>query len=120
MRNAKLAQGLTIAGLGVIGLVIAFLLFMGIGEMAGGDFSGLSHVIPAVILAGLAALSLKWLRGSGATLAAVGLLIGAYFLAQSSSLQARITATLLTGAPILLGGVLLLAAAGLGKRAERA
>jgi hypothetical protein len=118
MQNQKLAQAFKIAGLALISLEIAFLLFMGIGEMVSGDFSGISHVIPALVLGGLVAWGLKSPRGGGMALAVVGLLIAVYFLAQTSPLQARLTAILFTGAPILLSG-LLLAASGRDERAEQ-
>lgn len=120
MQTRSIAQTLRIAGLAVIGLVVAFLLFMGIGEMASGDLSGASHLIPAVVLAGLAALSLKTLRGSGAALAVVGLAVGIFFYMQMGKPETRLTAIMLTGAPILLGGLLLMAASGMREKAGRA
>lgn len=116
MRGQTAANAVKIAGLILIGLAIAFLLFMGIGEMLSGDFSGISHVIPAIILAGLAAWSLRSPRGGGAALAVVGLLIAIYFYAQGGAFQTRLTAILLTGAPILVSGLLLLAASTLAAR----
>lgn len=120
MDGKAVAQVLKIAGLAVIGLVVAFLLFMGIGEMASGDLSGASHVIPAVVLGGLAALSFKTARAGGAVLAVLGALIGLFFYTQTSSLQARLTAIMLTGGPLLVGGLLLLASAAVAGRQQRA
>ena len=120
MKRQTVGQTLRSAGLVVIALVIAFLLFMGIGEMASGDFSGISHLIPALVLIGLAALSLKMLRGGGAALSVVGLLVAGFFFFQTSDIQARLTAIALTGGPILLGGLLLVAASGVMEKPERA
>jgi len=119
MDHQKLSHTFKIAGLILIGLEVAFLLFMGIGEMASGDFSGISHVIPALILGGLAVWGLRSPRGGGVALAVIGLLIAVYFYAQFGSLLRRLTAILLTGAPILLGGLLLLASARLAARPRR-
>lgn len=102
-------------GLLLIGLVVAFLLFMGIGEVAGGDLSGISHLIPAVVLAGMAAAGLKWPRSAGAVLALTGLAIAVFFYAQMSTLQTRLTAIALTGGPVFLGGLLILGGAYAGR-----
>jgi len=120
MKRQALAQTLKIAGLVVIGLVIAILLLFGIGEMASGDLSGLSHVIPAIVLGGVAVLSLKTVRGSGVTLMVLGVFIAVFFLMQTVPFQSRLTAILLTGGPILLGGLLLVAASGLNEKPEGA
>lgn len=120
MRSNTIAQSLKIAGLAVIGLEVVFLLFMGIGEMASGDLSGASHVIPALVLGGVAALSLKWARSGGAALAVLGLAVGIFFYTQMGRPEARLTAVMLTGAPILLGGLLLLAASSLGTKTQQA
>ncbi len=43
-------KGLKIAALILLGLATAVLLLFGIGEMAGGDWSGIGHLIPAALI----------------------------------------------------------------------
>jgi len=57
----------------LLGLAAAFWLFMGVGEMAGGDLSGVSHPVPAALAVGLLYVAAKSPLAGGLCLAAVGL-----------------------------------------------
>jgi hypothetical protein len=62
------AHGLKIVALVLLGLGVAFYLTFAIGEMAGGDVSGIQHLPPAVILAVLLLLSWRHPLAAGIVL----------------------------------------------------
>ena len=62
------AHGMKIAALVLLGLGVAFYLSFTIGEMAGGDVSGIQHLPPALILAVLLLLSWRHPLAAGTVL----------------------------------------------------
>jgi len=75
----KFVKGLKIAALVLLGLAAAFLLYIGIGKIAFGDWGGVSHLLPAVILGLLMWLSWKRPLWAGVVLVVLGLAAGVFF-----------------------------------------
>ena len=75
----KFVKGLKIAALVLMGLAAAFLLYIGIGKIAFGDWGGVSHLLPAVILGLLMWLSWKRPLWAGVVLVVLGLAAGVFF-----------------------------------------
>lgn len=98
------------AALGVMGLYVIFLVFMGVGEMVGGDFSGASHLLPAAMLGVAMYLASKRPRESGVVLLLIGAAISAYFaFVMRGDVAERLIAIAFGGLPWLVAGLLLLA-----------
>lgn len=111
VRRRPLPRGLEYAALAALGLGVAFWLMMGLGEMIGGDFSGVAH-LPAALVAGLL-MGLAWRRPweTGLALLALGLTLGVYFFVVSNGFQDGFGAPLLLALPnVFVGGLLTLAA----------
>jgi hypothetical protein len=115
MDCGKLAGGLRWAALLVVGLAVAFWLFMGIGEMASGDLSGASHLVPAVLVAGVSFLAWKSPLVGGLVLVALGVVASIFFFTPG-----RPGILAITGGPFLLGGLLFVAVAALTRPARAA
>jgi hypothetical protein len=69
------SKSLKIAGLVVALLPIAFLLLFAMGESAGGDLSGLGHLVQMAPLAILAGVAWRWPRVGGWILVGLGALL---------------------------------------------
>ncbi|MDO9128228.1 MAG: hypothetical protein Q7U34_00025 [Anaerolineales bacterium] len=108
----KLAKGLKITALVLLGLVTAFLLYMGIGEIAFGDWGGIGHLIPAVVLGLLMWLAWKRPLWAGMILVVLGLVAGVRFY----NPQYPDVALTVGGLP-LFSGLLLLGAAWRARKA---
>ena len=94
----KTAKGLRIVGLVPLGLQFGFFLLFAFGEMAGGDFSGASHLLQAVGPALLAVLA--WMRPfeGGVALIVAGLV--------SAAAIPDLTDSLILAGPDILSGIL--------------
>ena len=116
MKNVKV---LKIIALIFPGLVIAILLLFAIGETAGGDWSGLGHLIQVIPIGLLMWLGWKRPLWGGIFLLLMGILASLFF---SDALRGPewLAPFLIIIAPLFLAGILLLGAAGLeGKTAQR-
>lgn len=103
--------------LALLGLFALFMVVLGVGEMAGGDPSGVAHLVPAAAV--LVVMLLAWRQPFevGATLAALGTVAFVYFLfAMNGDLAFRIQGAAIGGAPLLISGLLLIGAAGIAHR----
>lgn len=107
------ARALRIAALGVAGLAAAFWLWLAIGEVATGEFGGLSHLAPVAAMALLVTLALRRPTVGVVAFLAAG---AAWALYVRDLLGAA-----LLGGPFLLVGLLLGAAwlVQLGRRVPR-
>ena len=93
----------------LLGLYGAFQVYMGVGEMIGGDYSGFIHLIPAALLGGLIFLASKRPRETGIALLLIGGLMSLYFaVAIHDDALARVVAVAVGGLPWVVAGVLLL------------
>lgn len=113
MNRLQLAHRLEYSALAIAGLLVAFWLFMGFGEMAGGDFSGIGHVLPALAALGLLGLAWKHPRAGGWALLGAGLLVLARF---AHALLAAPYVLFITAGPLIVAGALLLWAAQLEQK----
>jgi hypothetical protein len=101
----------------LVGIYAVFWLFFGIAEMVSGDLSGVMHLVPAIMLAGLMWLVTRRPFEGGVVLVVLGVLAsGYYFAAMAGGWAFRGQAALIGGVPYLVSGLLLLAAAALGRR----
>jgi hypothetical protein len=108
--GSRAARWLVLGALILMGLNVAFWLFMGVGEMISGDLSGVGHFVPAAIL--IALMLLAWRRPleAGVMLVAVGTLSAIYFSTRlTEGLGFDFVTIVMVGMPLLFG-VLLLAA----------
>ncbi len=113
----KTIRGLKIAATIPVGFMVLILLAFGIGESAGGDLSGLMHLVP-VVFGGL----VIWLCWKRPLWGGFLLLAGALFQVlrfghaltnpSSGTILAPLTILIL---PLALSGLLLLAAAWIGR-----
>ena len=106
----KLSVGLKITALVIMGLLTAFLLLMGLGEMFGGDISGAGHLIPAALLIVMMWVGWKKPYGSGIFLLVVGIFNAVFYSKGMGSPEYLIALTIMA-LPFLISGGLLLAAA---------
>jgi hypothetical protein len=114
VESSRPARWLRIAGLIPPGLLVAFFLFFGIGEMASGDLSGAGHLLPAAAVALLAVLA--WMRPLEGGIA---LIAGGVVAAIPPAISRVISpATLVIAAPQILSGVLFFVAGMLAGRAS--
>lgn len=115
MNRYKLARWLHYGALAPLGLFVAFWSLMSIGEMAGGDLSGLSHLLPALLVLPLMFLAWKRPLLGGIVLVGLGLAAAAYFYNDLIRLENKLGGAAITGGPFLLAGLLLLVAAALAR-----
>ncbi len=104
-----------VAGLVIVGLGSLFFSAMGVGEMIGGDLSGLQHLPPAALLGAFVYLGWRHPVAVGIVLViiAFGLasLYAFAFFGSDESVGTRIAWALQVALPPLVAGVLLIAAA---------
>ncbi len=110
LRGRRLELAATLAGGVTAGLLLLFLL----GEVLGGDISGLQHVVQLAPLVALLALGWRYPNLAGALLLAIGLaLAGAYFLESRggsvAAAERALVAAIFLLPPILAGVLFLLA-----------
>ena len=99
-----------IAALVLLGLGAAFYLTFAVGEIAGGDVSGVQHLPPAAILAALMYLGWKWPRSAGIFLLALALPLGVVYVAVLVARDLPLTWAMLVALPPIVTGALLLRA----------
>jgi hypothetical protein len=99
-----------IAALVLLGLGVAFYLMFAVGEMAGGDISGIQHLPPAAILAAL--LWMAWRRPltAGVVLLALAVPLGIAYIVLLVVRDLPPTWALVVAAPPVLTGLLLVRA----------
>ncbi len=107
-------SGSKLAASALLGAPIAILLLLGLGEMAGGDVTGVQHLVEVVPLLLLLIAAWRWPRVAGIALVCIGsivLLVWAV-LAVTASERASPTVWAIVGLglffPPLLAGSLLL------------
>ena len=115
---ASAARPWRLAALIPLALQVAVFLLFGVGEMAGGDWSGAGHLIQVALALILAYL--VWMRPleGGVALLAGGVLLAATMLTSASRAEADAVspAALILAAPLIVSGALFLIA---GLRARR-
>jgi hypothetical protein len=99
-----------IAGLVLLGLGVAFYLTFAVGEIAGGDISGVQHLLPAALLAALVYVGWKRPRTAGIVLLALAVPLGAVYVAVLIARDLPLTWALVVALPPVVTGVLLLRA----------
>jgi hypothetical protein len=114
----KTVRGLKIAAMFPLAFMVVILLIFAIGESVGGDLSGLMHLLP-VVLVGLVA----WLCWKRPLWGGILLLAGAIFEAVFFGLAFRragpggvVSPIIIMILPLMVSGVLLLAAAWIGRK----
>ncbi len=107
----NLAKGLKITALVLMILVAAFFMLMGVGEMLGGDLSGMGHLPPVVLIAFMMWLGWKKPLAGGLTMSLLGVLISVYFFIVVNRPADKPIAMLIMGGPFILFGLFFLAAA---------
>ena len=105
----KLSLSLKITALSLMVLAALFFSFMGIGEMVGGDLSGVIHLPPVALIALMMWFGWKKPLTGGATMFGLGLLISILILTTTSKSD-RLIAVLLMGGPFVIPGILFMAA----------
>jgi len=109
-------KGIKIAALIFPGIPLIILLLFAIGETAGGDWSGLGHLVQAIPIALLMWLGWKRPLWGGILLLALSL-IAAYFFAHPLRGMNWLPPLLIIVAPLIISGILFLSTARLEKRA---
>jgi hypothetical protein len=110
--KARRRAVLLAAGVGLLAIPVGFFCLFAVGEVASGDWSGLSHLVQAfpIVLLGLAAL--RWPTGAGAILLVVGLVVmTAYAAVTADRFEAATIAIveIVLAFPVVSGGLLVLA-----------
>jgi len=96
---------------GLIALYIAFFLFFSVDELLSGDLLGMSHLVPAVLVACIAFLANKLPLEGGFTLIGLSIVLSIYFnLPLQRGVYVLSSAVLIVSLPLFLAGVLFLAA----------
>lgn len=106
----KLSKGLKIFALVLMALAAAFFTFMGVGEMLGGDLSGMGHLPPVVLIILLMWFGWRKPLAGGATMLLLGVLIGIYFINIINEAEYKMIGTFLMSGPFIFPGLLFLAA----------
>ena len=104
------AKGLKIAALALMALVALFFSVMGIGEMLGGDLSGVFHLPPVALIALMMWFGWKKPLSGGATMFGLGIVVSIFFFVVTTQTD-RAVAISLMGGPFLLPGLMFMAAA---------
>lgn len=106
----KIVKGLKIASLVPLGWMVIILLMFGIGETLGGDWSGLGHLIPVVVV--VLVIWLGWNRPLwGGALLLVGAALEAVQFSQAlGDPQEWLPPFLIMVLPLALAGIFLLSA----------
>lgn len=107
----KTSKGLKIAATALMTLAAAFFMFMGVGEMLGGDLSGMIHLPPVALIALMMWFGWKKPLAGGMTMFLLGLVIGVYFFSLAPKNEIRMTGVLIMSMPFLLPGLMFIIAA---------
>lgn len=110
------SKGLKIAVLALMALAGAFFMFMGVGEMLGGDLSGMIHLPPVALIALMMWFGWKKPLAGGITMVLLGVAIGVYFFSLIHATEIRMTGVLIMSLPFLLPGLIFMAASLLENR----
>lgn len=103
-----------VAGVGLLLVPIGLLLLLGIGEMAGGDISGIQHIVEVAVLVSLAVIAWKRPRIGGTILVGLGALLAILYVVAVDGrfpLWALLITELMLFGPAIVSGLLLLTAA---------
>lgn len=109
--TGRSSRALKYAGMAILVIPIAILLLFTIGEVAGGDISGLGHLLQVFPIIVLAIAAWKWPRIAGLFLIGLGILLAAIYPFVFSHLRFEvvlITEVMLFLPPIVSGTLLLL------------
>ena len=107
------SKRLKIAGTILLIVPISMLALLAIGEVAGGDLSGLQHAVQLAPLAALCWLAWRSPRGGGIALVALALLLALMYLLIAPGLPpsaTRFTIVVLFAPPLVAGILFILAA----------
>ena len=99
-----------IVALVLLRLGVAFYLMFAVGEMAGGDITGIQHLPPALILGALFWLAWKRPHAAGVALLALAVPLGAAYVALLVMRNLPLTWALWIVLPPVVTGVLLVRA----------
>lgn len=114
------ARRAKIAALVLLGLGIAFYVLFTVGEMAGGDISGIQHLPPVLVLTGLSWVAWKWPTIAGVALLVVAVPLGAAYVVTLLVRDLPLTWALEIALPPVVTGLLLLRAGRPERAARRA
>ena len=104
----------------LLGAYAAFWLYFTLGEVFGGDISGLSHLPPAVAAIGLIYLTRKLPLESGIVLVALGVIISAYFFVMvGGELSQKLQPILFLGFPYIAVGLLMVVGGVMAKKGAK-
>lgn len=106
MQKNTLASILWWLGLIPAGFFLGLWLLFGLGEVLGGDTSGLSHLIPAILMIILVLVSWRWPRAGGLAMLALGIIVAITLYSITPNPAGRMTGSLLTSGPFLVSGLL--------------
>lgn len=111
-----------LAGLVVAAPAVGVLLLFAVGEMGGGDLSGVQHLVQLTPLLAVLAAAWRWPRAGGRLLIALASLLAAVYavfaLTRSDlSLAVVVVAELLFFAPAILAGLFFIRASRVAPRA---
>lgn len=106
MEQKGLSTWLKWLGLIPAGLFTGLWLIFGVGEVAGGDLSGITHLVPAGLMILLVLVAWKWQRAGGLGMLLVGVVLILTLLASIQNPAGRLPGALLTGGPFLVSGIL--------------
>lgn len=113
--SAARARAMKVLGLAVVALGSLFFLLMGVGEIAGGEVSGVQHLPQAALLAALVLFGRRHPYGVGVVLFLIGLgfasLYAAGFFGVDEPVGTRIGWALQIALPPLVAAVLLIGSA---------
>jgi hypothetical protein len=104
------SRWLRVASLVVAALFVAFWLTFAVGEVVGGDPSGLAHLAPALAMALLVIIALRRPAPGAVAFVTLGVAWTAYYLVRSGFRLEGSAAVLLVAGPFVLVGLLLGAA----------
>ena len=115
MEGIKSGRWLRVGAYVLLGLAAAFWLLTGVGEIAGGDLSGASHLVPTALAMGLLYVAIRNPPVGGLCLAALGVAASVFFYQVINRPGFRFVGVALGGGPFLVSGLLLLIAVALGR-----
>lgn len=112
----KTSKSLKIAATALMALAAAFFMFMVVGEMLGGDLSGMIHLPPVALIVLMMWFGWKKPLTGGITMALLGLVIGVYFFSLAPKSEMRMAGVLIMSMPFLLPGLMFITASMLEHR----
>jgi hypothetical protein len=76
-----ISKYLRFTGIGLMVIYAIYFVIMGLGKLIGGDSSGISNLLPAAIVGGVAALAWKRPTIAGTLMLGIGMVSAIYYLA---------------------------------------